>query len=119
MLSRYISSNRLFSILFIVVFMIFATPTPMMEANANEAARTAVHQGMEFYSTKTTVRKQTSASDTFRVMAQFAALFAAVFGLLFAVRRVLTESHLSFHPLIARNLTRLLLSPLKFTSMYV
>lgn len=119
MLSRFISSNRWFSIVFVAVFMIFATPTPIAESNVTESARTAVHQGMEFYSTNTTVRKQTTPSETLRVLALLAALGAVLHGLLYAVRRVLAESHISFHPLIARRLTRMLLSPLKFTSLYV
>ncbi|MFE5323005.1 hypothetical protein ACFQ88_30445 [Paenibacillus sp. NPDC056579] len=119
MITRFISSNRMLSVMFIVVFMIFATPTPIAESNINETARTTVQQGMEFYSTNTTVRKQTSTSETLRVLAYLATLHAVLHSLIPMVRRVLTEAHISFHPQIARRLTRMLLSPLKFSSLYV
>lgn len=119
MISRFCLSNRFLSVILIAIFMIFATPTPMAESSLNESARTTVQQGMEFYSNHTTVRKQTSSSEMFRLLAQIAALSAILQGLLFAVRCVMFEPHVSFRPLIARRLTRMLLSPLKFTSLYV
>ncbi|MDR6549059.1 hypothetical protein [Paenibacillus qinlingensis] len=119
MISHVCFSNRYFTVVFIAIFMIFATPTPVAESGLNESARTTVQQGIEFYSNHTTVRKQISSSEMLRLLTHIAALAAILQGLLLATRYTRIISHLLFHPLIARRLTRMILSPLKFTSIYV
>ncbi|TBL81089.1 hypothetical protein [Paenibacillus thalictri] len=119
MLSRRISLNRLFSLILIAVFMLFATPTPSLEGNANESARTAATQGIEYFTNKATVRKMTSASEGLRFAALLAALSTVLRSLTYRLRRMLPESRLSFRPHIARRLARMLLTPARFSSLYV
>ena len=119
MLSRDNSSKHWFSLILIAVFMLFATPTPIPEGGASESARTSVSQGMEYFTNQATVRKQSSVSEGMRFAAFLTALSLAMRSLLKAAPRMLPETHLSFHPRIARLLTRMLLTPIKFTSLYV
>lgn len=119
MLSRDTSSIRWLSLIMIVVFMMFATPTPSLESNVSETARTSVQQGVEYFSSKATVRKQNSSADTMRWSMLFSVLAFLLVGLAQAVRRAIPESHVTFHPLIGRRLIRQMLSPIKFTSLFV
>ncbi|UQZ82185.1 hypothetical protein SK3146_01342 [Paenibacillus konkukensis] len=119
MLSRDTSSNRWLSLILIAVFMIFATPTPSLEGNVSESGRTVVSQGMEYFSNQATVRKQASSAERLRLAAFLAAFFIVLRSMTNEVRLVLPETNLLFHPLIARRLARMLLTPIKFTSLYV
>ncbi|MFC6454534.1 hypothetical protein [Paenibacillus vulneris] len=119
MLSRVISSNRWLSLILIVVFMLFATPTPSLESNVSESARTSVQQGVEYFSSKATVRKLNSSSDAMRWSMLFSVLSFLLAGLVRVIRRVCSEAHLTFQPLIARRLLRQKLTPIKFTSLFV
>ncbi len=49
MFSRDISSNRWIPLVLMMVFMLFATPTPGLEVSAGESARTSMSHGMEFF----------------------------------------------------------------------
>lgn len=119
MLSRDTSSNRWLSLILIVVFMLFATPTPSLESNVSETTRTSVQQGVEYFSSKATVRKQNASSDTLRWSMLFSVLSLLLMGMTQGLCRAIPETHVTFHPLIARRLIRQILSPIKFTSLFV
>ncbi|TDF98635.1 hypothetical protein [Paenibacillus piri] len=114
MLSLHRSSNRWFSVIMIAVFMLFATPTPSLEINPNESVRGS-SQGFE-YSTNMAARKNASVLDSkrFTVFALF-----VISGFMLNALRARSEARVSFRPQIARRLTRLLLSPIRYTSIYV
>ncbi|CAG7621904.1 hypothetical protein ACFQI7_05280 [Paenibacillus allorhizosphaerae] len=118
MFTRDISFNRMISLILIMFFMVFATPTPTVEANTGETTR-SVSQGTDYFVQQATVRKHASAHKSGLLAALFSALSLLVLFLMNAFCRVLRESHVSFRPQIARRLTNLLLSPIKFTSHFV
>ncbi|WP_028552824.1 hypothetical protein [Paenibacillus sp. UNC451MF] len=119
MLSRDTSSNRWLSLILIVVFMLFATPTPSLESNVSETARTSVQQGVEYFTSKATVRKQNASSDSMRWSMFFSVLSFLLISMSQGLRCAIPETHVTFQPLIARRLIRQILSPIKFTSLFV
>ncbi|MBW7477241.1 hypothetical protein K0T92_21215 [Paenibacillus oenotherae] len=118
MLSRDTSSNRSFSIVLIVLFMVFAMPTPLVETNISETARTVLTKGIENIASKVVIRKHI-VPEGMRLAALFSALSFLLVAMIRATWGSLSETHLSFYPQIARRLTRLLLSPIKMTSVFV
>lgn len=119
MFSRSTSSNLFFTVFFIIVFMLFATPTPSLEVGASESARTSMSQVMDYFGNQAAVRKHASAAEGIRPAEHFPALTFLLVAMLLAAWRARPGAHLSFRPQIARRLTRLLLSPIKFTSLFV
>lgn len=120
MFSRDISSNRWITLVLMMVFMLFATPTPGLEVSAGESARTSMSHGMEFFtSNQATVRKHSSATEGLRLAGHISAFSFLLLAMKNAASRALPKARVSFRPQIARRLTRLLLSPIKFTSLFV
>ncbi|NOU95794.1 hypothetical protein GC093_21580 [Paenibacillus sp. LMG 31456] len=117
MISLHRSSNRLFSIIMIAVFMLFTTPTPSLEIHAGETVRTSSSQGIE-YNTNLVVRKNT-VSESKRFASYVPALLFVLCVVLHLSLRALPTTRASFRPQIARRLTRMLLLPIKFTSLNV
>ncbi|CAG7604872.1 hypothetical protein PAESOLCIP111_00746 [Paenibacillus solanacearum] len=117
MFSRDISINRMISLILIMIFMVFATPTPTLEANSGESTR--VSQGTDYFVQQATVRKHVSAYKNSLFAALFSVLSLFALFMMNAFCRVLRESHVSFRPHIARRLTHMLLFPIKFTSHFV
>lgn len=118
MLSRDISSNRSFSLVLIVVFMVFAMPTPIVESYVSETTRVILTQGIENKVNKVVLRKHI-VPEGLRLAALFSALSFLLVAMIRATWGSLLETHLTFYPQIARRLTRLLLSPIKMTSVFV
>ncbi|MCR8632853.1 hypothetical protein [Paenibacillus radicis (ex Xue et al. 2023)] len=118
MISLHRSSNRWFSIIMIAVFMLFTTPTPSLEIHAVETVHSSSSsQGIE-YNTNLVVRKNTVSESK-----RFASYVPALLFMLCAVIHFslcgLPAARASFRPQIARRLTRMLLLPIKFTSLNV
>ncbi|GIP39398.1 hypothetical protein J31TS4_26780 [Paenibacillus sp. J31TS4] len=113
--------NHWISITLVFVLMLFVTPTPTStpETSASESsARTSASQGSES-AVQLIVRKQSSETDQKRMSRYFPAALALAGALLFnGYRRKLTP-RVSFAPLIARRLSRLLLAPIRYTSTFV
>lgn len=118
MISRNSSSNRSFSLVLIVMFMIFAMPTPIVESYVSETTRAILTQGIENKVSKVVLRKHV-VPEGMRLAALFSALSFLLFAMIRATRGSLSETHITFFPQIARRLTRQLLSPIKITSIFV
>ncbi|WP_409343562.1 hypothetical protein [Paenibacillus sp. MBLB4367] len=119
MISQIISYFRYLSTILIAVLMVFTMPTPSLESQVgSETARTAFAQGMES-NVKWLVRKQGSASEGIRLAMLLSASLLLFLSWKAASLRILPATRIAFCPLIARRLTRLRLSPIKFTSLYV
>ncbi|MBW7454348.1 hypothetical protein ACFOLF_09765 [Paenibacillus sepulcri] len=118
MFSQYISMKRWISLIFLVIFTIFSMPTTITESTAGETTRTVVSAGMENKTNRISVsHSHISLGEKMRLSTLVSALFFAVSLFLKSTVRVPLGTHVSFHPLIARYLTRLLLFPIKKTSL--
>ncbi|MFB9326674.1 hypothetical protein ACFFSY_12185 [Paenibacillus aurantiacus] len=119
MIDRVFSLNRSLSLLLLASFMFFVTPFPCLEIADSESAVTSSSNGMEYFPGKSAVRKQSPVTSGLRI----AELFPIVFFLLAAwtqlIRRARMDVGVTYEPRIARSLTRLMLTPIKFTSTFV
>ncbi|GGD75052.1 hypothetical protein [Paenibacillus nasutitermitis] len=120
MLSRCISVKRWFSLLFLVIFTVFSMPTTISESVPGETTRTVVSAGMENKTSRISVSQHhVTLLEKLRLASLVSALFFAVILFRKYAIRTLLDTHVSFYPLISRCLTRLLLTPIQKTSLFV
>ncbi|MFD0711916.1 hypothetical protein [Paenibacillus sp. GCM10027626] len=117
MKSLNISSIRWISTLLIAFFMIFSTPTPLPETVINEAARTVESPTVESF-VKPHVRTGTIISAQMRLTA-LAAIFSFLIALVYSSSARKLVPLVPMRPIIAIQLKRIKLTPVKFTSLFV
>jgi len=116
MLSPIISTNRWISAVLISIFMLFSTPTPVLqtETNTNETLRFSISQGIEFHGKLT--RK---TSPGVMLLAALGAAFVRRFRMIVCpYLRLSVVVRSAFRPIVARLLSSLQLAPSRLTSIY-
>jgi hypothetical protein len=118
MYNRAYSRNRWLSLILIVTFMLFATPTPSLELQSIESKNTSVSHGMDYFVQKTTISKRIPLPEATRFFTMVIVILSILLCSMMSILcRILRETHVSFKPLISRRLTHLLLSPINCTTL--
>ena len=118
MISLPRSSSRWFPLILIMAFMLLTTPTPSLEMTPHESVRNSASQGIE-YNPNMLVRKSASVSESKRFSSHSSLLLFILCVLSYRCVRSVRAFRALLRPQIARRLSRLLLFPIKITSVYV
>ncbi|WP_284641807.1 hypothetical protein [Paenibacillus silviterrae] len=120
MIRRAFSSNRWLSLLLIVVFMLFASPTPSLEVKPLETGKSSSSIGIDYFEAKSTTRPHVSTFDDSLEFAKATPLFSLLLcAMMSLLCRTLRSTHVPFEPLISNRLTGRFLFPIQRTSNYV
>jgi hypothetical protein len=123
MICRAFFGNRWFSLLLIVVFMLFASPTSSLETNPPEAGKSSASIGIDYFAEKSTPRILISTLDEKLKLSKSASFFSWLSCFIYAMMGLLCltlrNTYISFSPLISILLARRFLLPIRSFSNYV
>jgi hypothetical protein len=120
MIGRILSSTRWLSLLLIVVFMLFASPTPSLEEKPFEIGKSTASIGIDYFIEKSTTRTHSSTLDHSLEIAKATPLFSLLlWAMMSFLCHTLRHTHIPFEPFISKRLTGRLLFPIQRTSNYV
>lgn len=120
MIGRIFSNNRWLSLLLIVVFMLFASPTPSLEEKPFDAGKSSASIGIDYFIEKSTTRTHSSTFDHSLEVAKVTPLFSLLlWAKMSLLCHTLRKTHFSFKPLISNRLTGRILFPIQRASNYV